>query len=1072
MANNTWEQIWEGKTSRRSFLAGTAGCAALLGASPELLNFYERVQAGSLTPDDEYLLNKAENTILSSCLNCNTGCGIKVKIVEGIPVKIDGNPYSPWTLNPHLPLTAKSREAEKVDGAICPKGQAGIQIYADPYRIRKVLKRAGKRGENKWISVPFEQAIDEIVNGGNLFAKVPGEESRKVEGLKELYALRDPKVAKDMSGFVDKILAEKDKAKKQALVKEFQLKFKDYLGAMIDPEHPDFGPKNNQFVFQWGRLKDGRGDIIKRFIGDSFGSVNAHGHTTVCQGSLYFTGKAMSEQWDYDAKKNAMSWVNGNKFYWQAELERSEFVIFVGANVFEANYGPPHRTQRITGGTSTGRLKYAVIDPVYRKAAAHAWKWVPVKPGRDTAIAMGMMRWILDNKRFDAKYLACANKGGAKAAGEPTWSNGAWLLKIVDGKPTVFVRAHELGFDKQMAEKDGKTYLHEKFVVLRDGQPVAVDPNDDKAAIYGDLFVNTEINGIKVKSVLQVLHEDASAKSMEEWAKEAGVEAKDIEELAREFTSHGKKAAIDIHRGISQHTSGYYNVQAWFVLNLLIGNYDYSFIKLSTYGHKGDKAGQVYNVGNHEKKLPVFGTTIIRNSKYEDSTIFNGYPAKRPWFPLASDIYQEVIPSAADMYPYQVKALLLYMGSPVYSLSGTQGLIDTLLDVNKIPLFITSDITVGETSLYADYIFPDLTYLERWEFQGSHPSIPYKVGPIRQPSAKPLTETVKVFGQEMPLSVEALVFGIAEKLGLPGFGPNGFAPGVPLTHCDHMYLKQVANLATDGKPVPDADDEEVKIFLDARKHLPKSVFDPDRWKAACGEQHWRKVIYLLNRGGRFDDFANAWDGNKVKNKYGIQVNMYCEKTAATKNAMNGKNYSGLPLYVPEVTDCTGKPVNDEKDGYDMHLLTGRVIQHTKSRTAGCYWLQALDPENSVLINSVDAKKLGLVSGDSVKIVSATNPEGIWKLGPMGTKPVVGKVKVVEGIRPGAVTFSLGSGHWMYGASDITVDGVTVKGDPRRGTGIHANVAMRMDPVLKNIGLQDMVGASIVVYDTRVKLVKV
>ncbi|MDF2499441.1 MAG: Tat (twin-arginine translocation) pathway signal sequence [Anaerosporomusa subterranea] len=1073
MAKNFLEGLFDTKHSRRSFISGCAiGCSALLAADAELLKLFERAQAGTLTPEDEYVLNKAENAIYSSCLNCNTGCGIKVKMHEGILSKIDGNPYTPWTFNPHLNFATGIREAEKVDGALCPKGQAGVQIYYDPYRIRKVLKRAGKRGENKWVTVPFDQAITEIVEGGKLFAKVPGEENRNVEGLRDLYALRDPKVAKDMSDHVAKILAEKDKKKKQDLVQEFQSKFKEHLSAMIDPNHPDFGPKNNQFVFNWGRLKDGRGEIIKRFTGDSFGSVNAHGHTTVCQGSLYFTGKAMSEQWKYDAKKNAMSWMDGNKFYWQAELERSEFVIFVGANVFEANYGPPVRTQRITEGLTSGRLKYAVIDPVFRKSAAHAWKWVPVTPGRDTAIALGMTRWIIEQKRFDAKYLACANKGGAKAAGEPTWSNATWLLKIVNGRPTVFARAHELGFDKEIMAKDGKSYHNEKFVVMKEGKVVEVDPNDEKTAVTGDLFVDTEINGIRVKSVLQCVYEDAAAKSVADWAKEAGISANDIEELAKEFTSHGKKAVIDLHRGVSQHTSGYYNTQVWFNLNLLNGNYDYSFIKASAFNNKGDKAGQAFNVNSHPKKLPTFGCSIIRhNIKYEDSTLFSGYPAKRPWFPLASDIYQEVIPSAMDLYPYQVKALMLYMGSPIYSLSAAQGVIDTLLDVNKLPLFITSDITVGETSLYADYIFPDMTYLERWEFQGSHPSIPYKVGPIRQPAAKPLTETVKVYGQEMPQGIEALLLAISEKLNLPGFGPDGFGTGKPLTHFDHIYLKQVANIATDGKAVPDASDEEVKIFMEARKHLPKTVFDPDRWRAACGDAYWRKVIYVLNRGGRFDDFSTAWDGAKVKNKYGIQVNMYCEKTATAKNAMNGKNYSGLPLYVPEVTDCTGKPITDEKDGYDLTLLSGKVIHHVKSRTAGCYWLQALEPENGILINSVDAQRLGFRDGDLAKIVSATNPEGVWKLGPAGNKPVVGKIRVIEGIRPGSINFSLGNGHWGNGASDITIDGATIKGDPRRATGVHANIVMRVDPVLKNTGLQDVVGGSIVVYDTKVKLVR-
>jgi len=86
--------------------------------------------------------------------------------------------------------------------------------------------------------------------------------------------------------------------------------------------------------------------------------------------------------------------------------------------------------------------------------------------------------------------------------------------------------------------------------------------------------------------------------------------------------------------------------------------------------------------------------------------------------------------------------------------------------------------------------------------------------------------------------------------------------------------------------------------------------------------------------------------------------------------------------------------------------------------------------------------------------------------------MVGKLKAVEGIRPGVVSFSLGNGHWAYGASDVVVDGRIVKGGPRRRTGVHANAAMRIDPYLKNTCLVNVAGGSAVFYDSRVALVKV
>ena len=134
-------------------------------------------------------------------------------------------------------------------------------------------------------------------------------------------------------------------------------------------------------------------------------------------------------------------------------------------------------------------------------------------------------------------------------------------------------------------------------------------------------------------------------------------------------------------------------------------------------------------------------------------------------------------------------------------------------------------------------------------------------------------------------------------------------------------------------------------------------------------------------------------------------------------------------------------------------------------------LLALAPENYVLMNAQDAARLGLRDGDRVRITSPTNPEGIWDLGNGQKRPMIGKVKVVQGIRPGVIAFSLGHGHWAYGASDVVIDGVVVRGDPRRAMGIHANAAMRVDPVLKDVGLSDLTGGSAVFYETKVRLVR-
>ena len=168
-------------------------CSAVLGGAllttqlEWATDLMKRAEAGVLTPEEEYELIRAESTLYTVRLQCNTGCGIKVKLFRkngsAIALKIDGNPYDPWGAVPHLPYKTSPFEVNTIDNAICPKGQVGIQTTYDPYRITKVLKRAGKRGEGKWMTIPFDQAIDEIVSGGLLFKQVKGEENRNVEGF-------------------------------------------------------------------------------------------------------------------------------------------------------------------------------------------------------------------------------------------------------------------------------------------------------------------------------------------------------------------------------------------------------------------------------------------------------------------------------------------------------------------------------------------------------------------------------------------------------------------------------------------------------------------------------------------------------------------------------------------------------------------------------------------------------------------------------------------------------------------------------------------------------------------------
>jgi tetrathionate reductase subunit A len=231
------------------------------------------------------------------------------------------------------------------------------------------------------------------------------------------------------------------------------------------------------------------------------------------------------------------------------------------------------------------------------------------------------------------------------------------------------------------------------------------------------------------------------------------------------------------------------------------------------------------------------------------------------------------------------------------------------------------------------------------------------------------------------------------------------------------------------------------------------------------------VVTVLNRGGRFGSQSSTYKDDHVANKYGKLINLYQEKTAGCKDAFTGKSFYGLARFV-EIADTMGKSPTELAKGYPLHLITQRDILHTKSRTITMPYLTDLMTENGIIMHTSDAKTLGVKTGDLVKVVSATNTEGVWDLRNGRKKPMIGKVQVTETIKPGVITFTLGHGHWSSGAEDVTIDGKVIKGDSKRNQGVHANAAMWVDPNLKNTCMIDKVGGSVSFYDTMVKLIKV
>jgi anaerobic selenocysteine-containing dehydrogenase len=124
--------------SRRRFL-GMTGAAAGLALLPA--EFSELLDA-IMKSHREWPGPALETWMTSVCQLCPGGCGIRVRLLDGWPVKIRGNPDH--SIN---------------QGGLCPRGEAGLQALYDPDRIRRPRRRLGDRGEGKWKEISWDEAI-------------------------------------------------------------------------------------------------------------------------------------------------------------------------------------------------------------------------------------------------------------------------------------------------------------------------------------------------------------------------------------------------------------------------------------------------------------------------------------------------------------------------------------------------------------------------------------------------------------------------------------------------------------------------------------------------------------------------------------------------------------------------------------------------------------------------------------------------------------------------------------------------------------------------------------------------
>lgn len=225
--------------------------------------------------------------------------------------------------------------------------------------------------------------------------------------------------------------------------------------------------------------------------------------------------------------------------------------------------------------------KLIVVDPRYSNTAAHADQWIPVRPGTDGALMLGMCNYIIDNDLIDYDYLR--NRSVAP------------LLIKEDG---TYLRLSELdlgsGEGRPEDPHDPDTAESESIAVW-----------DEENAAFGSSFEvknpaitgTFDANGVSVRPVYDLVRETIAPFTVEYAANECGLSAETIEGFAQTYATEGP-SFIFIFEGMQHYQNSWHMYYDLPLLASLTGN--------------ACKPGTNYGLPGHG--TPLFKKPVLNNT--------------------------------------------------------------------------------------------------------------------------------------------------------------------------------------------------------------------------------------------------------------------------------------------------------------------------------------------------------------------------------------------------------------------------------------------------------------------------
>lgn len=810
--------------------------------------------------------NKDDEWVPSFCNMCYSGCNLRVHRVDGVVVKIEGNP------------TANNQ------GKICPKGNSGIMRMYDPHRLRKPLKRTNpQKGigvDPNWVEISWDEALD--------------------------------------------IMTEKLKEVKEKNPRNFM------IGSLDVQKELAF--------YMWSFAYGGTLGMISGHGGGTAGGVH-------CGNGEHMYGEV----------------VHGS-FIEFADADLCKMLMLVGCSAGHEAYGGLGTDARRFAEARVRGMKLVVVDPRMGAAAAKATEWVPIRPGTDSALALGMINVLINELGiYDAKFIKIQTNGPYLVG-----PDGYHVKEKESGKPLVW----------DTADGMAKTYD---------------DPSVKDFALEGTY----RAEGVECRPAFQLLKDHVKKYSPERVEEITSVPKENVRRLANEWgeaasigttvTIDGKEypyrpVAVMFYRGNQAHKHSTLESMALLLLPMIVGALDAPGGQL-----RMDISSCVtFAVPTNRMLAPHLppgpdGMVLPMGSFMFHPQMPVGWPPQQPdmkdYFPACLDPCHVCLLTAAEPERYGFEkgdhVFLFHQTNPVFSM-GDPKMVEKALQNSYV---INSNIIHDETTELSDLIIPERTYLEGYNLGGPW-SMNYLGLQVRLPAVKE-----PLYG--LPDILDVLI-ELGHRLGFL-YGEQGlnwwFNMGCSIQEPWALDLNRRYEW-------PEIMDHIVQSHMgDSKYDLEWFRRHGHRIRLSTAEEKYRPFgrdrypLYseFIKKAG--DNLRNAMEQQGIPERMGVKWDF--------------SDYQPLPDWKPG-------PIHTASPEYDFFAVNYKPVVFTFSNGAFNPFLMELaekDPYYLKLwMNTAAAKKRGLKEGDTVWVESAVHR-------------LQGVVTVSESIHPECVGIASTLGHW-------------------------------------------------------------